>query len=498
MVPLGRVREISMPNEILMPALSPTMEEGKLAKWLVKEGQTIKAGDVIAEIETDKATMEVEAADEGTLGKILVPEGTEGVKVNTPIATLLAEGESPGVAIAATPPQASKTATASAQRGGGARASGAPDRVTGPGPGALMQQVPVPAPQSPARVALPGREPARASAPRGLSPEANGHGRIFASPLARRLARELGVDVGGLKGSGPRGRIIRRDVEAALRGGGTLERVKPGTAVAAAPTQAPTRAPTQAPTQALSPAMSDDKILALYAKGSYEVVPHDGMRKVIAQRLTLAKQTIPHFYLTIECRIDNLLHARAQMNATAPKSGPRAFKLSVNDFVIKALALALIQVPAANVTWTEGGTLRHKYADVGVAVAIEGGLFTPIVRHAEAKSLSEISNEMKELAERARRRRLAPHEYQGGTTSISNLGMYGIKTFEAVINPPHATILAIGTGEKRPIAENGHVEVATMMSCTLSGDHRVVDGAVGAELLNAFKMLIEEPVRMLV
>ena len=342
-----------------------------------------------------------------------------------------------------------------------------------------MQQAPVPTPPSPLPVSLPGREQAR-----GLSPEANGHGRVFASPLARRLARELGVDVSGLKGSGPRGRIIRRDVEAALRGG-TLERVKPGTAVAAMPTQA------------LAQAMPDDKILALYAKGSYEVVPHDGMRKVIAQRLTLAKQTIPHFYLTVECRIDNLLHARAQMNSAAPKSGPRAFKLSVNDFVIKALALALMQVPAANVTWTEGGTLRHKYADVGVAVAIEGGLFTPIVRHAEAKSLSEISNEMKDLAERARKRRLAPHEYQGGTTSISNLGMYGIKTFEAVINPPHATILAIGTGEKRPIAENDRVEVATLMSCTLSGDHRVVEGAVGAELLNAFKMLIEEPVRML-
>ena len=471
-----------MPNEILMPALSPTMEEGKLAKWLVKEGQTIKAGDVIAEIETDKATMEVEAADEGTLGKILVPEGTEGVKVNTPIATLLSEGESAGAAVAASPSKAPKTP--SAQPGGQARASAAPGRAAGSGPGALMQQAPVPTPPSPLPVSLPGREQAR-GAPRGLSPEANGHGRVFASPLARRLARELGVDVSGLKGSGPRGRIIRRDVEAALRGGGTLEKAKPGTAVAAVPTQA------------LAQAMPDDKILALYAKGSYEVVPHDGMRKVIAQRLTLAKQTIPHFYLTIECRIDNLLHARAQMNTAAPKSGPRAFKLSVNDFVIKALALALMQVPAANVTWTEGGTLRHKYADVGVAVAIEGGLFTPIVRHAEAKSLSEISNEMKDLAERARKRRLAPHEYQGGTTSISNLGMYGIKTFEAVINPPHATILAIGTGEKRPIAENDRVEVATLMSCTLSGDHRVVDGAVGAELLNAFKMLIEEPVRML-
>src|SRR5215470_3960953 len=449
-----------MPNEILMPALSPTMEEGKLAKWLVKEGQTIKAGDVIAEIETDKATMEVEAADEGTLGKILVPEGTEGVKVNTPIATLLAEGESPGAAVAATLPKAPKTSspqtpspqTPTPQRGGDGHASAGAGRAAGSQPGAMVERAPAP---QPSPTSSPGREQARrGGGSPGLSPGANGHGRVFASPLARRLARELGVDVGGLKGSGPRGRIIRRDVEAALRDGGTLARAKPGTAVAAMPAQA------------LAQAMPDDKILALYAKGSYEVVPHDGMRKVIAQRLTLAKQTIPHFYLTIECRIDNLLHARAQMNATAPKSGPRAFKLSVNDFVIKALALALIQVPAGNVTWTEGGTLRHKHADVGVAVAIEGGLFTPIVRHAEAKSLSEISNEMKDLAERARRRRLAPHEYQGGTTSISNLGMYGIRTFDAVINPPHATILAVGVGEKRPVVNGDKVEAATLVTCT--------------------------------
>jgi pyruvate dehydrogenase E2 component (dihydrolipoamide acetyltransferase) len=298
------------------------------------------------------------------------------------------------------------------------------------------------------------------------------------------------VDVGTLRGSGPRGRIIRRDVEAALRNGGVaVQSSKAGTAVGAVSSGAVT---------ALAQPMADDKILALYDKGSYEVVPHDGMRKVIAQRLTLSKQTIPHFYLTVDCRLDELLRARERMNATAPKEGPRAYKLSVNDFVIKALALALAQVPAANVTWTEAGTLRHKYSDVGVAVAIEGGLFTPIIRHAELKSLSEISNEMRDLAERARKRRLAPQEYQGGTTSISNLGMYGIKSFEAVINPPHATILAIGAGEKRPVAGGDKVEVATVMSCTLSGDHRVVDGAVGAELLNAFKMLIEEPVQMLV
>ncbi len=244
--------------------------------------------------------------------------------------------------------------------------------------------------------------------------------------------------------------------------------------------------------------MPDDKVLALYERGSYDIVPHDGMRKVIAQRLTMSRQTIPDFYLTVDCRIDDLLRARERMNAAAPRDGPRAYKLSVNDFCIKALALALAHVPAANVTWTEAGTLRHKYSDIGVAVAIEGGLFTPIIRHAELKSLSEISNEMKDLAERARKRRLAPHEYQGGTTSISNLGMYGIKSFDAVINPPHATILAVGAGEKRPFVVGDKVEVATIMSCTLSCDHRVVDGAVGAELLNAFKMLIEDPVRMLV
>jgi pyruvate dehydrogenase E2 component (dihydrolipoamide acetyltransferase) len=322
---------------------------------------------------------------------------------------------------------------------------------------------------------------ARAAAP-------NGGGRILASPLARRLAREAEIDLAALSGSGPRGRIVKSDVEAAGRSGGALGAAKAGTAVMAPPALG----------KAPRPAMADAQILALYEKGSYEVVPHDNMRKVIAQRLTLSKQTIPHFRLTVDCAIDELLRARERMNAAAPKTGPRAYKLSVNDFVIKALALALAQVPAANATWTEGGTLRHKYSDIGVAVAIDGGLFTPIIRHAELKSLSEISNEMRDLAERARKRRLAPHEYQGGTTSISNLGMYGIKSFDAVINPPHATILAVGTGEKRAIVVGDRVEVATLMSCTLSCDHRVVDGAVGAELLNAFKALIEDPVRMLV
>jgi pyruvate dehydrogenase E2 component (dihydrolipoamide acetyltransferase) len=244
--------------------------------------------------------------------------------------------------------------------------------------------------------------------------------------------------------------------------------------------------------------MADAQVLALYEKGSYDLVPHDNMRKVIAQRLTQSKQTIPHYRLSVDCRLDELLKARERMNAAAPKEGPRAYKLSVNDFIIKAMALALTQVPDANVTWTDAGTLRHKYADIGVAVAIEGGLFTPIIRHAELKSLSEISNEMRDLAERARKRRLAPHEYQGGTTSISNLGMYGIKSFDAVINPPHATILAVGTGEKRAVVAGDKVEVATLMTCTMSCDHRVVDGAVGAELITAFKALIEDPVKMLV
>ena len=411
-----------MPTAILMPALSPTMEEGKLAKWLVKEGQMIKAGDIIAEIETDKATMEVEASDEGKLGRILVEEGTEGVKVNTPIATLLVEGE-----VAGEPPAAPRLSL---------RAAAA---------------TPQPSPAArPSPVALPSLAAAKSAQPTPpVAKATNGRSRIIASPLARRLARAGGLDLASLTGSGPHGRIVKRDVDAALSG----REAKPqaGRAMAA-------RGGAVAPQ-----AMADDKVLALYDKSSYELVPHDGMRRVIAQRLTLSKQTIPHFYLSVDCRIDELLAARLRLNAAAPKDGPRAYRLSVNDFIIKALALALVQVPAANVTWTEAGTLRHKYCDIGVAVAVEGGLFTPIIRHAELKSLSEISNEMRDLAARARKRRLAPHEYQGGTTSISNLGMYAIKSFEAVINPPHATILA-----------------------------------VGAEMLNAFKTLIEDPVRMLI
>jgi pyruvate dehydrogenase E2 component (dihydrolipoamide acetyltransferase) len=451
-----------MPTEILMPALSPTMEEGKLAKWLVKEGQTVKAGDIIAEIETDKATMEVEAVDEGKVGRLLVSEGTEGVKVNTPIATLLGEGESPGAAPAAKSAPPTKAPAASPPS--------APAKTHSPSP----------SPQGEVRAAK--------AAPQS-GPVANGHSgsRIFASPLARRLAKDGGLDVATLSGSGPHGRVVKRDVDEAVKNGGARAQAKGGTAVATKPPAALTPQP-----------MADDKILALYEKGSYEVVPHDNMRRVIAQRLTQSKQTIPHFRLSVDCRIDELLRARERMNSVSPKEGPRAYKLSVNDFAIKALGMALTQVPAANVTWTDAGTLRHKYADVGVAVAIPGGLFTPIIKHAELKSLSEISNEMRDLADRARKRRLAPHEYQGGTTSISNLGMYGIKSFDAVINPPHATILAVGMGEKRPVVVGDKVEVATLVTCTLSCDHRVVDGAIGAELLNAFKMLVEDPVRMLV
>jgi pyruvate dehydrogenase E2 component (dihydrolipoamide acetyltransferase) len=309
--------------------------------------------------------------------------------------------------------------------------------------------------------------------------------RVLASPLARRLARQAGLALDRLSGSGPHGRIIKRDIEAALRAG-------PRPATEAAPSHR------EVATTARPAAPGDDKILALYDKGSYEIVPHDKMRRVIAERLTLAKQTIPHYYLSIDCRIDELLHARERMNAAAPSEGPRSYKLSVNDFIIKAMALALQEVPAANATWTEAGMLRHKYSDVGVAVAIEGGLFTPVIRHAEMKSLSEISNEMRDLAERARKRRLAPHEYQGGTTSISNLGMYGIKNFDAVINPPHATILAVGAAERRPVVSGETLEAATVMNVTLSCDHRVVDGATGAALLGAFRAFMEDPVRMLV
>ncbi len=455
-----------MPIEILMPALSPTMEDGKLAKWMVKEGDTVSSGDVLAEIETDKATMEVEAVDEGVIGKILIGEGTEHVAVNKPIAVLLEEGED--------------NSALEGFEGGGVQPAAATPETQTPTPTAGPAPEPEPATSS---------QPTAAPA----SSTSNGQGgRVIASPLARRLARDGNLDLSGLKGSGPNGRIVKQDVEKALAGGAAPA------APAAEATSAGQVMPATMPSSASIPAMADDEILALYEPGTYEVVPHDNMRRIIATRLTQAKSTIPHFYLSLDCRLDALLAARQRLNAMSAPEGPNAFKISVNDMIIKAMAMALQKVPDANATWTEQGVLRHRSSDVGVAVAIDGGLFTPVIRHGEVKSLSEISNEMKDLAGRARNRRLAPHEYQGGTTSISNLGMMGIKSFDAVINPPHSSILAVGAGEKRPIIKNDSIEVATMMSCTLSCDHRVVDGALGAELLDAFKGFIEEPVTMLV
>jgi pyruvate dehydrogenase E2 component (dihydrolipoamide acetyltransferase) len=456
-----------MPINILMPALSPTMEKGNLAKWLKKEGDKVKSGDVIAEIETDKATMEVEAIDDGTLAKIVVPEGTADVPVNQLIAVLAGEGED------------AKAAAASA-----GSAAPAPKPQAAPANPAPKAEAPKPAP-APAPAAAPAQaRPAVAPAP-APSPAADG-ARVFASPLAKRLAKEAGIDIGRISGSGPHGRVIARDVDAAKSGKGL--KAAPG---------APAAAPT-AP--AIAPSMSDQQVRALFEEGSYEVVPHDGMRRTIAQRLTQSTQTIPHFYLTIDCNIGKLLAAREEINAAAPKDkdGKPSYKLSVNDFVIKALAVALQRIPDANVSWTESGMLKHKHSDVGVAVAMPGGLITPIIRKAESKSLSTISNEMKDFAARARARKLKPHEYQGGTTAVSNLGMYGINHFTAVINPPHATILAVGTSEERPVVRAGKIEIAQMMSVTLSCDHRAIDGALGAELIGAFKQLIENPVMMMV
>jgi pyruvate dehydrogenase E2 component (dihydrolipoamide acetyltransferase) len=454
-----------MPINILMPALSPTMEKGNLAKWLKKEGDAVKAGDILAEIETDKATMEYEAIDEGVIAKILVPEGTADVAVNAPIAVLAAEGED----------------VKSVASGGGVAAA-KPAAATPPA------APPTPAAAPSARApASPPAAPQPVAAPR---PAVNGHagaaGRVFASPLARRIAKSAGIAIGSVPGSGPHGRVIARDVEAAKSGGVALK--------------APSAPAAQAPAAAPAQAMADDKIRALFEPGSYEVVPHDNMRRIIAQRLVLAKQTIPHFYLTVSCTLDKLLSAREDVNGTAPKGpdGKPAWKLSVNDFIIKALALALIKVPDANVTWTETGMLKHRHADVGVAVAIPGGLITPVIRKAETKSLGVISAEMKDFAARARARKLKPEEYQGGSSAISNLGMYGIEEFSAVINPPHATILAVGAGIEQAVVRHGQVAVATMMKATLSTDHRAVDGALGAQLLDAFKIFIESPTAMLV
>ncbi len=430
-----------MPTEIPMPALSPTMEEGTLAKWLVKEGDTVASGDLLAEIETDKATMEFEAVDEGVIGKILVAEGSEGVPVNTAIAILLEDGES-------------------------AQDIGATAAVP-----AAAAAAPVPQ-AAPAEVAAPAAAPPAA-------PVAADGSRLFASPLARRIAKNKGLDLAQIKGSGPKGRIVKADVENA-------------DATAAPAAAAPKAA---APAAAASTGPSTEQVLKMYQGREFEEVKLDGMRKTIAARLTEAKQTIPHFYLRRDIKLDALLKFRAQLNKQLESRG---VKLSVNDFIIKASAIALQQVPDANAVWAGDRTLKLKPSDVAVAVAIEGGLFTPVLKDADMKSLSALSAEMKDLAARARDRKLAPEEYMGGSFAISNLGMFGIDNFDAVINPPHGGILAVGAGTKKPIVgDDGELTVATVMSVTLSVDHRVIDGALGAQLLNAIKDNLENPVAML-
>ncbi len=420
-----------MPINVTMPALSPTMTEGKLAKWTKKEGDKVKSGDVIAEIETDKATMEVEAADEGVLGKILVPAGTEGVAVNTVIAMLLEEGET-----------ANDLGKASA-----------------PKPAA-----PVTAPVSTAAPVMP--------APRTVTVPQTGGSRVFASPLARRLAAEKGIDLAAVRGTGPHGRIVKADLAGAPAGG------------------RPAAAPASRPASSGMDARRQSDLLGM----TYTALPNNSIRKVVASRLLESKQTIPHFYLTIDCLIDDLLATREKLNAEAKG----AYKLSVNDFIIKAAAMALKAYPAANVAWTDDAILQYDHADISVAVATPNGLITPIVKAAEIKGMRQISEEVKDLAARAREGKLKPVEFQGGTFSISNLGMYGIKEFAAIINPPQACILAVGAGIQQPVVKNGQLAVGTVMSCTLSVDHRAVDGAVGAEYLQIFKKFVETPASMLV
>lgn len=430
-----------MPTEILMPALSPTMEEGTLAKWLVKEGDTVSSGDLLAEIETDKATMEFEAVDEGVIGKLLVAEGTEGVKVNTAIAVLLEDGESADDIQTEAP-------------------SSAPD-------GASSERAAPADAKAPAKTAPP--------------PKTEKGDRVFASPLARRIAADKGLDLGSLKGSGPRGRIVKADVEAASAAPKTPARAD--------------EAPAATHATPATPQPSTSQIAALYKGRDYEEVPLDGMRKTIAARLTQAKQSIPHFYLRRDIQLDALLKFRAELNAQLE---PRGVKLSVNDFIIKACAAALQQVPDANAVWAGDRILKLTPSDVAVAVAIEGGLFTPVLKDAHQKSLSALSAEMKDLAARARDRKLKPEEYQGGSFAISNLGMFGIDNFDAVINPPHGAILAVGAGVRKPVVNaEGALAVATVMSVTLSVDHRVIDGALGAELLTAIKDGLENPLALL-
>ncbi|TNM62171.1 pyruvate dehydrogenase complex dihydrolipoamide acetyltransferase [Aliirhizobium smilacinae] len=448
-----------MPINITMPALSPTMEEGNLSKWLVKEGDKVKSGDVIAEIETDKATMEVEAIDEGTIAKLVVPAGTEAVKVNALIAIIAEEGEDVAAA-AAGAGSAPKAEAPKAEAAKAETASEAPKAVAPVTDAA-------PAPSTPA-------------------PVADGK-RVFSSPLARRLAKEAGLDLSAVTGTGPHGRVVKADIEKASAGGA---KAAPAAAQAA-----------PAPAAAKGP--SDDNVLKLFAEGSYELLPHDGMRKTIASRLTESSQTVPAYTVSMECELDAMLKLRGEINASAPvkkteKGEVPAFKLSVNDFIIKALALALRDVPMANASWTSTARVLHKHSDVGVAVSIPDGLITPIVRNAEAKALSVISSEVKDLAKRARDKKLKPEEYQGGTTSVSNLGMFGVSSFTSIVNLPQASIVSIGAGVEKPVVRGGKIEVGTVMTATFAFDHRVIDGALGAELASAFKRYIENPMSMLV
>ncbi|CDZ38664.1 pyruvate dehydrogenase complex dihydrolipoamide acetyltransferase [Neorhizobium galegae] len=452
-----------MPINITMPALSPTMEEGNLSKWLVKEGDKVKSGDVLAEIETDKATMEVESVDEGTVAKLVVAAGTEGVKVNALIAILAADGEDVSAAAA------------------GGAASPAPKAEAAPAPKAEA---------APAQKASEPAPAVAASAP-AAAPASSSGAKTFSSPLARRLAKEAGLDLSAVAGSGPHGRVVKADIEKAVASGGA----KPAPAAAQQAAAAP------APAMAKGPA--DDTVLKLFPEGSYELLPHDGMRKTIASRLTESSQTVPSYFVSMDCELDALMKLRAEINKSSPmkktdKGEVPAFKLSVNDFIIKAMALALRDVPMANASWTSTARVLHKHADVGVAVSIPDGLITPIVRKAETKTLSAISNEVKDLARRARDKKLKPEEYQGGTTSVSNLGMFGVSNFTSIVNLPQASIVSIGAGVEKPIVKNGEIKVGTVMTATFAFDHRVIDGALGAELASAFKRYIENPMAMLV
>ncbi|WP_376091063.1 pyruvate dehydrogenase complex dihydrolipoamide acetyltransferase [Roseomonas sp. CCTCC AB2023176] len=464
-----------MATEILMPALSPTMTEGTLARWLKKEGDSIKSGDIIAEIETDKATMEFEAVDEGILGRILVPDGTEGVKVNQPIGVMVDAGEAVPAGNGAAAPKPSAAPTSGNESPSGNVALAAVEASGGKVAGQPSQPV---VPDMPAKPAAPTQ-----AAP---APVANGQGgRVFASPLARRMAEQAGLDLHGIQGSGPNGRIVKADVEAAQSRPKAAPAPQPA-AQPAVPAAAPAAAPAPAP-----------KAPAPVITVPHKAVPHSSMRKVIARRLSEAKQTIPHFYVSIDCDLDALLKLRSDLNARSAKEGPGAYKLSVNDLVIKAAAATLRRVPAVNVSWTDEAMIQYDDVDISVAVSIPDGLITPIIRGADRKGLATISNEMKELAARAKAGKLKPDEFQGGSFSISNMGMFGVSQFNAIINPPQAGILAVSAGEKRPVVTNDALAIATVMTVTLSVDHRAVDGALAAEWVAEFKKIVEDPLSLL-